>query len=131
MTTSRREAVERLVRGSLGCTCPGEVFERIEEGQAALPNLAGAVRRIAIGGRLLVYLIEANDAAQALARLPVWLSAGRAERDAACMNRLRLVVLADEPGPLDQALRAGFDALPDRDERTHLHVLPKAAAAGL
>ena len=127
----RREAIERLVRQDLGCTCPAEVFDCIEEGQVALPGLTEPGRRIAIGGRLLVYLIEAEEIGQALTLLPLWLAAGRAERDAAGMNRLRLVVIADDPDPLTQALQASFDACPDRDARIHLHVLPRAAVAGL
>jgi hypothetical protein len=131
MTAPRRDLVERLVRQDLGCTCPAEVFEHIEEGQVVLPGLAEPVHRIAIGGRLLVYLAEADDPGQALARLPTWLAAGRAERDAAGMNRLRLVLVADDPEPLAQASPAAFQALPECDERTHLHVLPRSALAGL
>jgi hypothetical protein len=128
---SRRETIKRLVREDLGCTCPAEVFERIEEDQVALPGLAEPGRRIAIGGRLLVYLIAAEDAGQALASFPAWVSAGRAERDAASMNRLRLVVVTARPETLAPALHAEFEALPDRDERIHLHVLAPAAIAGL
>jgi hypothetical protein len=131
VTSSRREAIERLVRQDLGCTCPAEIFEQVEEGQAALPGLPEPVQRIAIGGRLLVYLVEADDASRALARLPAWLAAGRTERDATGMNRLRLVLVADDTEPLVQALPAAFEALPDCDDRTHLHVLPRSALAGL
>jgi len=128
---SRREAIERLVREDLGCTCPPEVFDRMEQGQVVLPGLASPGRRIVIGGRLLVYLIEAEDAGQAFANLPAWVSAGRAERDAAGMNRLRLVVVTARSETLAPALQAGFEALPDRDERIHLHVLSIAAVAGI
>jgi hypothetical protein len=128
---SRRDAIERLVREDLGCTCPAEVFDRMEAGQVALPGLAEPGRRIAIGGRLLVYLIEAEDAGQALASLPAWVSAGRAERDAAGMNRLRLVLVTAQPETVAPALQPEFEALPDHDERIHLHVLPPAAIAGI
>ena len=119
------------MREDLGCTCPAEVFERIEDDQVALPGLAETGRRIAIGGRLLAYLIAADDAQQALAHLPLWVAAGRAERDAAGMNRLRLVVVTARPETMAPALQAEFEAQPDRDERIHLHVLPPAAIADL
>jgi hypothetical protein len=128
---SRRDAIERLVREDLGCTCPAEVLDRIEEGQVALPGCSRPGRRIAIGGRLLVYLIEAEDPAEAVAGLPAWVSAGRAERDAADMNRLRLVVVTAQPETLAPVLQAGFETLSDRDERIHLHVLSAAAIAGI
>jgi hypothetical protein len=128
---SRRDAVEHLVREELGCTCPAEVFERIEEGQLTLPGLAKPAWRMAIGGRLLVYLIEAGDPAQVVSSLPAWVSAGRAERDAAAMNRLRLVLIADWPETSTPALEAAFGALPDRDGRIHLHVLSPAAVGGI
>jgi hypothetical protein len=124
-------AIQRLVREELGCTCPSEVFERIEVGPGGLPCLAGGGRRIAIGGRLLIYLIEADDAAEAISGLPLWVNAGCAERDAAGMNRLRLVVVTAEQDSLAPALAAAFAALPGRDDRTHLHVLPSATVAGL
>lgn len=124
-------AIERLVREDLGCTCPAEVFEYVEDRLVALPGLAEPARRFAIGGRLLVYLIAVTDAAQALAQLPLWLAAGRAERDAAAMNRLRLVLITADPEAICQALQSAFAALSERDERTHLHVLPCTATAGL
>jgi hypothetical protein len=128
---SRRDAIERLVREDLGCACPAEVLDRIEEGQVTLPGCSRPGRRIAIGGRLLVYLIEAEDPAEAVAGLPAWVSAGRAERDAADMNRLRLVVVTAQPETLAPVLQAGFETLSDRDERIHLHVLSAAAIAGI
>ena len=128
---SRRDAIEDLVRRELGCTCPAEVFEHIEEGPAQLAGLAHPGRRIAVGGRLLIYVLNTDDMDLAWEQLPHWLAAGRAERDAAAMNRLRLVVITSNPDALGPALKARFDALPDRDERTHLHVLPPSALSGL
>jgi hypothetical protein len=126
-----RPAIERLVRGDLGCTCPPEVFAQIEESPLRLAGLARPGRRIAIGGRLLVYLLDIDDADEALAGLQSWLAAGRAERDGAAMNRLRLVVVTSDPDALGPVLQARFDTLPDRDDRTHLHVLRRTVVASL
>lgn len=94
---AHRVAVERLVRETLGCNCPAGVFERIEEDRVSLSGVEGPVPRLAIGGRLLVYLVEAEDPARTAADLPAWVAATRAERDAAGMSRVRLVVLAARP----------------------------------
>ena len=53
--TQADPAVETFVRGTLGCGCPDEVFQQVEESALAAPE-APAAWRIAIGGRLLVYL---------------------------------------------------------------------------
>lgn len=128
---SRREVIEDLVRRELGCTCPAEVFEQIEESPARMAGLTQFGRRIAIGGRLLVYVLYTDDTDRALVQLHDWLGVGRAERDTAAMNRLRLVVVTSDPDALGPALKARFDALPERDERTHLHVLPRSAVSDL
>ena len=128
---AERAAVERLVRETLGCTCPTEVFDRIEEGRVSLPGVAAPVRHLAIGGRLLVYLIEAEDPAQAASSLPTWVTVGQAQRDAAGMSRVRLVVLAAHPEVMTPLLRATWETLGGLDERVHLHVLPTDVAAGI
>lgn len=128
---SRREVIEPFVRCRLGCTCPAEVFEWIDESPVRMTGLTQIGRRIAIGGRLLVYVLDTDGADRALVQLPDWLAAGRAERDATAMNRLRLVLVTSDPEALGPALKARFDALPGRDERTHLHVLPRSAVSDL
>jgi len=128
---SRREVIEPFVRCQLGCTCPAEVFEWIDESPVRMTGLTQIGRRIAIGGRLLVYVLDTDETDLALVQLPDWLAAGRAERDASAMNRLRLVVVTSDSDALGPALKARFDALPGRDERTHLHVLPRSAVSDL
>ena len=125
-------AFERFARESLGCQCAPEAFARVEEEPSPLPALPEIRRRIAVGGRLLIYVAQAPDAMRAASGLGAWVAAGLAERDGRRMNRLRLVVALDDPSPEAVALiESTFRGLPDLDDRVHLHVLATAALAGI
>ncbi|MFD2111329.1 hypothetical protein [Thiorhodococcus fuscus] len=114
----------QFIRQTLGCGCPPEIFEHVVDAPTAISRNAGIRRRIDVGGRLLIYLVEPHDADQALTRLTNWISAGRTERDSAGMNRLRLVLALDSPTPQDRArLESAFAEAAQGDERLHLHIL--------
>ncbi len=120
--------LERFARETLGCGCAPEVFREVTEDTAALTGLATPVRRIAVGGRLLIYLIPTPDLVLATASLGAWAATARAERERLGMNRVRLVLGLTETAPgATAALEAAFAACPARDERLHLHLLPAAA----
>ncbi len=121
-------ALERFARETLGCNCAPAVFQRVAEDLVPLPGLVTPVRRIAIGGRLLIYLIPLTAPALAVARIGAWAAAGLAERDRQGMNRVRLVLgLADATPAATAPIASAFAQLPVRDERLHLHLLPAAA----
>ncbi|NEV60841.1 hypothetical protein [Thiorhodococcus minor] len=122
--------LERFVRDSLGCTCPAEVFERVDDSPSELSQAAGIERRIAIGGRLLIYMASVDSCSLAVAKLSDWIQVGISERDAGGMNRLRLVLLMDGRAADEmQRIEAAFErALPDGDERVHLHLLDPVSA---
>lgn len=123
-------ALEHFARESLGCRCAPEVFSRVEDSAAPLPGLPEVRRRIAIGGRLLIYLVEVPDDASMVTRIDRWVAAGRAERDERGMNRLRLVVSLNDPTPVSvTAIEDAFSRMRGLDERIHLHVLPAEAVA--
>jgi hypothetical protein len=123
--------IERFARQTLGCDCGPAVFQQIEEDRTALPGLNAPVRRIAIGGRLLIYLIPIADPASAVEHLGDWLAAGLAERDRRGMNRVRLVLSHDALAAADaQAIEAAFARLPAPDDRVHLHLIPSADLPG-
>lgn len=120
--------LERFARETLGCHCAPEVFARVAEDLVPLPGLSAPVRRIAIGGRLLIYLIPIAEPAVAVARIKDWAAAGLAQRDRHGMNRVRLVLgLADATPAASAAIAAAFAQLPAHDDRLHLHLLPAAA----
>lgn len=135
--------LERFARETLGCQCSAEVFHRVEDDREPLPGLPEICRRIALGGRLLIYVAKpAGAAAKAPGalgdRISSWVRAGRAERDRRGMNRLRLVVVLDDPHPdAVQAMEAAFADLPElvqagpEGARIHLHCLPRSSLADL
>jgi hypothetical protein len=135
--------LERFARESLGCQCPAEVFQRVEDERESLPRLPEIRRRIALGGRLLIYVAEPEGAAaqapgEIRDRIADWVAAGRAERDRRGMNRLRLVVARDAwDTDAVRAMEAVFSQLPElvkcgpEEARIHLHCVPRSALADL
>jgi hypothetical protein len=114
-------SVETLVRERLGCTCEPAVFRDIR-----LAKTAGGAWRIAIGGRLLIELVEHADGLPP-ERIEALLTAGRRDRDALGMNRFRLVLGGDTPVEASAAVRS----LLRDDPRLHLHWQPTAILASL
>ena len=121
-------ALECFAREALGCQCPPEVFQRVEENLIHLPGLTSPVRRLFIGGRLLIYLIPLADPTAALVWIGDWIAAGLAERDRRGMNRVRLVLRYEVMSPAETvAIESAFARLAGRDERVHLHLIPAAS----
>jgi len=113
-----------FIRNVLGCGCPPEVFERVDESPSEASQRAGVTRRIDVGGRLLIYLVEPDDLERIVAQMPDWISAGRAERDAAGMNRLRLVIAVLPADPAELVpIESAFAAVAGTDDRLHLHIV--------
>jgi hypothetical protein len=138
--TAASPALEAFVRGTLGCGCPAEVFDSVEVSATPPPGCPEVQRRISVGGRLLIYVIDATNADQVPVRLEAWVSAGVAERERRGMNRLRLAVVLDDSG-VDQSAKIdqAFVALPlvraararGEDPRIHLHCLSRADTEAL
>lgn len=123
--------LEDFIRNRLGCGCPAQVFEQIGQSPTARSLAAGVSRRIDVGGRLLIYVIEPGNADHAIDRLPDWIAAGRAERDGNGMNRLRLVLApAHSDARQIASLKRCFDAVADGDDRLHLHIIDPALLPG-
>ncbi len=116
-------AAERFVRGTLGCGCADEVFRRVTVDRDLAVGHRRLAWRIDVGGRLLVYVLEAGGPADLEGGLGELVRAGRAERDAGGFNRLRVVVAADDPAPLAAPAQALFGRSGAVDERVHLHVI--------
>lgn len=122
------EPIRRFVRESLGCGCPDEVFEdiRIRE-QSDLFSLHNTV--FEIGGRLFVVVIDAVDWRALGPMLRGIVQAGRIYRDRHGYNRFRLVIATEDERAHGELGRL-FDALPDIDNKTHLHVIPPQQIPG-
>lgn len=123
---TNRGRIERFVRDSLGCTCPTEVFSRIEDESLPATRYRPQIRRIAIGGRLLVYLVDDADESGSRAQLASIVREGIEERERLGMNRFRLVLATENPDRVASAASVRFDQLPERDDKAHLHVIPRS-----
>ncbi len=112
----------RFVREVLGCNCPDEVFRRIElqRGSSAVKSCSGDCE-LRIGGRLLI-VVTSEPADKLSSHLGQVILEGKRARDEKKFNRFRLVVQTSTPQARDELLRA-FEALTEKDERTHVHVL--------
>jgi hypothetical protein len=123
MDTAQKTAIERFVRGTLGCQCPDEVFRRVEVSPLALPNGGGSDRKLVIGGRLLIHIVAPPGRADE----PGWIErvaqAGRDERDRLAYNRYRLVVASTAEAADRTSLEQRFAGALAGDERANLHVL--------
>ncbi len=119
--------VKRFIRDTLGCTCPDEVFTHIDSRRHVALGEVTLSRRIDVGHRLLVYLLESDDPDFLGTRLPEVIVHGREERDREGFNRLRIVVATGNSQPVSAAARDAFDSAGARDERLHLHLVDKTA----
>jgi hypothetical protein len=114
--------VKRFVREVVGCTCPDEVFKRVEvqRGSSALRSCA-ADYELRVGGRLLI--VESSEASLSPARLERVMAEDRSARDAERFNRFRFIVQADSAAEIGKKLQGVFEGLAAKDEKTHLHVI--------
>lgn len=121
-------ALKKFLRQVLGCECPDEVFNHIESA-SGIPLDNGIIlrNRINVGNRLLVYVVTADSVDFVKERLPGLVIAGKDERDGKGFNRFRLVLASDDRKGLEEIAERAFNALPERDEKVHLHVVKKSA----
>jgi hypothetical protein len=126
-TPADREDIESFVRGVLGCGCPDEVFDSLLLAPISPDRGAPEHLRLLVGGRLLIYLVDAPDAEGLETDIATLAARGRAERDGAGYHRFRLVALA-EPGSFAATLaEAAFRETAAGDQRAHLHCIEAAA----
>ncbi len=127
-----RQAVKEFVQEVLGCTCPNEVFRNInlEKNPSNFADLSRG-DLIAIGDKLLVYIVKASDGEVLAGMLPQLFNLGREKRDEGGFNRFRLVVSTSETQSTRETLTRRYEALEDLDERLHLHVIGVEQLLGL
>jgi hypothetical protein len=122
MDPGQKAAIERFVRGTLGCQCPDEVFCNVAVAPLALPG-GGTGQKLLIGDRLLIHLVGASGRPDLLPRIEELAIAGRDERDRLGFNRFRLVIAMPAAAGDAAALQQRFSRTLDGDDRAHLHVL--------
>lgn len=119
-------AVTRFVREVIGCNCPDGVFKQIElqRGGSAV-KACSADCELRVGGRLLI-VVTSEPVARLSSHLAEVITEGKRARDEIKFNRFRLVVQTGKPFEDSEKFLRAFQSLPDKDERTHVHVLPKS-----
>jgi hypothetical protein len=117
--------VEQFVRGTLGCSCPDEVFRSMS--MRRVPSVADrpAHTELLVGSRLLIRVVEAPADPAVSGWLERLVADGQAARDRHGYNRFRLVVVVRAPGG-PNGLEARFARAATGDERAHLHLLAEA-----
>ena len=132
------DEIESFVRQTLGCGCPPEVFEHIEcqTGMEIADihhrdKVISIDLKLNIGNRLLVHVVETNDARFIRENLSCLVNAGRTERDESGFNRFRLVLAVDDSigcslEETDEIAGELFRSLAGMDDRIHLHVVRKS-----
>jgi len=120
------DELRSFIRHTLGCSCPGEVFEHmIRQYDVELENGISINAKINVGNRLLIYVVEVDDPGLVERDLHAMISAGKNERDREGFNRFRLVLATERKREISDIGNRAFEALPDRDEKVHLHIIEK------
>ena len=119
-----KASIKKFVREELGCGCPDEVFATIyiKRNPAEFNDvLKGDL--LEIGGRLLVYLVETDDANSVVSNMEQIFIRGQEMRNAGRFNRFRLVVAVPAVQPVEELMWNEFESLEGLDEKSHLNVI--------
>ncbi len=119
--SAENQAIRLFVRESLGCSCPEHVFDSIGVSERS-DLFEQATTVYEIGGRLFVTVMVTDDWQTIGPSLGRIVEIGRNYRDRHGYNRFRLVIATDD-GEARSVLEQQFAALPNTDEKTHLHVV--------
>jgi hypothetical protein len=117
-----QQQIKLFVKNILGCQCPQEVFQHIEQ-----KTLADGLKKLIIGQRLLIYLVLNQEAILAPEKLENLLQAGVKERNRNHYNRFRLVIFLPLNQSNEDQYYAAFRQSDYYDDKTHLHLLDKAS----
>lgn len=121
-----KQAIRHFVRSTLGCNCPDSVFDHIE---LTRPSFSASVifpiTKLVVGRRLLIYILYEPPWDSLKSTLPRLVMAGKAEKEACQLNRLRIVIVTEPAtGPAEET-KALFANSRGRDANVHLHLIAK------
>jgi hypothetical protein len=121
--------IKRFVQETLGCSCPEEVFNKIDYTK----NKDNEIweKKINIGNRLLIYIINPDKNSAIHERVQSALRQGVEERNKKGFNRFRLVVVASQPDEQEGPIESTFAGSEYVDDRTHLHVVTESEVEGI
>ena len=124
---NKENMIKSFVINKLGCNCPAEVFNIIEwQKDVQIDNNIILNYKINIGNRLLIYIIDIEDA-QFINNnnlLKIFLF-GIGERNDNNFNRFRLAIISNNIAEIASIAQNVFNKLNIDDPKIHLHLLPK------
>ena len=120
--------IKRFVQETLGCSCPEEVFNKIDY-QKESDGFPG--RTINVGDRLLIYIIIMDKRSNIQRVINSALEKGVEERDKKGLNRFRLVLVVSHPDELRSLAEHAFDNSGYADEKAHLHIVNESDVVSL
>ena len=115
--------IKRFVQETLGCSCPEEVFKKIDY-QKESDGISG--RKINVGDRLLIYIFTTDRESNIQGVINSALERGVVERDKEGFNRFRLVLVDARPDELRSTAEHAFHSSGCTDEKTHLHIVSES-----
>jgi hypothetical protein len=120
--------IKRFIQETLGCSCPEEVFNKIDY-QKESNDISG--RKVTVGDRLLIYIITMDRLSNIQGVISSALEQGVEERDEKGLNRFRLVLVASRPDELRSSAEHAFDSSGYTDEKAHLHIVNESDVESL
>lgn len=118
------EEIKAFAQQTLGCGCPEEVFQYIDCQSNIRVDDIPLVGKVNIGNRLLIYIVEISDINSIKHVLSFLIGMGIKERDGSNFNRFRLVLASDNADGIRQVAEDIFGNI-NKDEKVHLHIIPK------
>ena len=119
----QRNIIKMFTRNILRCTCPDDVFDKIQCQWRSICSIDVKVFEIRIGGRLLIFLWN-TESTSAQKYLESVIQLGRNTRDKDGFNRFRLVITFDFKTDWNKDIDTQFQKLSQNDEKMHLHLIP-------
>ena len=119
--------MKRFVQETLGCSCPEDVFNKIDYQKA---RDGGVGCRVNVGDRLLIYIINMDGKSSIQEVINTALEQGIEERDKKGFNRFRLVLVASSPDELQSSAEQAFHSSGFADEKAHLHIVNQSDVEG-
>ncbi|MGB5259139.1 MAG: hypothetical protein WBO34_01290 [Gammaproteobacteria bacterium] len=120
-------AIKSFVQETLGCSCPEEVFNKIDY-QINCDGISGS--KVSVGDRLLIYIITMDDKSDIHGVINSALERGVEERDKKGLNRFRLVLVTSHPEELRSLAEQAFNDSGYTNEKTHIHVVSESDVEG-
>ena len=119
--------IKRFVQETLGCSCPEEVFNKIDYQKESDGK---SVRKVTVGDRLLIYIITMDGKSNTQGVINSALERGVVERNKKGFNRFRLVLVDARPDELRSIAEHAFHSSVCTDEKTHIHILSESDVEG-